>query len=56
VGVDLLRQQLRTLTVQPRRQLFPRNLTPHPCIVAHHRAARKDHLRDAQIVHTNEGN
>jgi hypothetical protein len=42
VGIDLLCQHLRALAVQSRRQRFTRNLTPHPCIVAHGCAARKD--------------
>lgn len=42
MGVDLLREYLGTLAVQSSRQRFARNLTPHPCIVAHGPAARKD--------------
>jgi hypothetical protein len=41
VGIDLLREHLGTLTVQPRRKRLTRNDTPHPCIVAHARSARK---------------
>jgi hypothetical protein len=36
-----LREYLRALAVQPRRKRLTRNVTPHPCIVAHARAARK---------------
>lgn len=42
VGIDLLREHLWTLTVQPRGQRLPRYITPHPCIVAHARPERKD--------------
>ena len=42
MGIDLLREHLRTLAVQPRRQRLTRNVTPHPCIVAHAWSARKD--------------
>ena len=42
VGIDLLREHLGTLTVQPRGQRLTRYVTPHPCIVAHARPARKD--------------
>ncbi|WP_197501512.1 hypothetical protein [Mycobacterium sp. 852002-51057_SCH5723018] len=41
MGIDLLREHIRTLAVQPRRKRFTRNVTPHPCIVAHARSARK---------------
>jgi hypothetical protein len=41
VGIDLLREHLRTLAVQPRRKRLTRNVTPHPCIVAHAWSARK---------------
>jgi hypothetical protein len=40
--VDLLRKHLWTLAVKPRRQRFARNVTPHPCIVAHARPPRKE--------------
>jgi len=39
--LELLREHLRTLAVQSRRKRFTRNVTPHPCIVAHGRCARK---------------
>jgi hypothetical protein len=42
MGIDLLREHLGTLTVQSRRKRLTRNVTPHPCIVAHARSARKD--------------
>jgi hypothetical protein len=42
VGIDLLREHLGTLTVQPRRQRLTRYVTPHACIVAHARPARKE--------------
>jgi PPE family len=41
VGIDLLRAHLRPLAVQSRRKRFTRNVTPHPCIVAHARSPRK---------------
>jgi hypothetical protein len=41
MGIDLLREHLRTLAVQPRRKRLTRNVTPHHCIVAHGRSARK---------------
>jgi hypothetical protein len=42
VGIDLLREHLGALAVQSSRQRFTRNVTPHPCIVAHGPSARKD--------------
>jgi hypothetical protein len=42
MGIDLLREHLGTLAVQLSRQRFTRDLTPHPCIVAHGWAARKE--------------
>ena len=42
MGIDLLREHLGTLAVQSRRQRLTRNVTPHPCIVAHGRSACKD--------------
>ncbi|OBA74150.1 hypothetical protein A5641_28455 [Mycobacterium sp. 1554424.7] len=41
MGVDLLRKHFWTFAVQPRRKRLTRNVTPHPCIVAHARSARK---------------
>jgi hypothetical protein len=35
-------EHLGTLAVQSRRQRLTCNVTPHPCIVAHAHAARKD--------------
>lgn len=42
MGVDLLRKHLGTLAVQSRRKRLARNVTPHPCIVAHRLSGRKD--------------
>ncbi len=42
MGIDLLREHLGALTIQSSRQRFTRNVTPHPCIVAHGPSARKD--------------
>jgi multimeric flavodoxin WrbA len=41
VGIDLLGEHLGTFAVQSRRKRLTRNVTPHPCIVAHGRSARK---------------
>jgi hypothetical protein len=41
MGIDLLREHLGTLAVQSRRKRLTRNVTPHPCIVAYGRSARK---------------
>ncbi|MCV7092671.1 hypothetical protein [Mycobacterium interjectum] len=41
MGIDLLREHLRTLAVQSRRKRLTRNVTPHPCIVAYARSPRK---------------
>jgi hypothetical protein len=41
MGIDPLCEHLRTLAVQSRRKRLTRNLTPHPCIVAHAWSARK---------------
>ncbi|WP_368682045.1 hypothetical protein [Mycobacterium intracellulare] len=42
MGVDLLREHLGSLAIQSSRQRFTRNVTPHPCIVAARRFARKE--------------
>jgi hypothetical protein len=54
VGIDLLRQHLGTLAVQSRRKRLTRNVTPHPCIVARARSARKD-LVASQMAKTKSG-
>jgi SAM-dependent methyltransferase len=45
MGVDLLREHLGTLAVQSRGKRLTRNVTPHPCIVAHAWSARKGHAK-----------
>jgi len=49
MGVDLLREHLGTLAVQSRGKRLTRNLTPHPCIVAHAWSTRKGHVRPLHI-------
>jgi len=45
MGVDLLREHLGTLAVQSGRKRLTRNVTPHPCIVAHGRSACKEQAK-----------
>ena len=49
VGIDLLREHFGTLAVQSRRKRLTRNVTPHPCIVAHARSARKDSRNNRRV-------
>ncbi|WP_197283652.1 PPW family C-terminal domain-containing PPE protein [Mycobacterium sp. Marseille-P9652] len=55
MGVDLLREHLRALAVQPRRKRLARNVTPHPCIVAHRRSGRKEVAREPKVPRNERG-
>jgi hypothetical protein len=52
VGIDVLREHLRTLAVQSRRKRLTRNVTPHPCIVAQALRARKGLRAKTQTLGT----
>ncbi|GBG39285.1 hypothetical protein NJB14197_06400 [Mycobacterium montefiorense] len=42
MGIDLLREHFWALAIQSGGKCLTRNVAPHPCIVAHACATRKD--------------